>query len=140
VCGKIDTNKEKTMPVDARVCDYMHQDPLTITADETLGAAASTMSDNHIRHLPVTQDGELVGILSEREINLVKFIPDGLSLKITDVMSPTVFAVGPTTYLRDVVRTMAKEKYGAVVVQEMGGKIVGIFTAIDALRILADLL
>ena len=39
----------------------------------------------------------------------------------------------------DVVREMAHHKYGCAVVAE-GGKVVGVFTTIDAMRVLTDLL
>lgn len=128
------------MDVTARISDHMHANPITITCDETVAAAMSLMNQNGIRHLPVMQDELLVGILSEREANLVRFLPEGLSLKISDVMTPDVYSVGPSEPLRDVVQRMAVEKMGAVVIQEIDGSVVGIFTAIDALKILTGFL
>jgi acetoin utilization protein AcuB len=52
-------------------------------------------------------------------------------------MSQEPYTVPPEAPLGDVVRTMATERYGAALVVDHG-KVVGIFTAIDAMRLLAD--
>ena len=53
---------------------------------------------------------------------------------------PDVFAVSPDTELSEVLEEMAEEKYGCAVVQEKDGKVVGVFTTLDACRLLAELL
>jgi len=123
-----------------RIADHMHAIPETVEAEETLGRALATMQDNHIRHLPVLRQGELAGILSDREANLVRLIPDGLELKVSDVMTSPVFSANVDDSLSSVVEVMASKKYGAVVVQNDLGDVVGIFTVTDAMRILNELL
>ncbi|MDH3977166.1 MAG: CBS domain-containing protein, partial [Gammaproteobacteria bacterium] len=42
--------------------------PYSIEADQTVNAAIASMQSHSIHHLPVTEDGELTGIISHREI------------------------------------------------------------------------
>jgi CBS domain-containing protein len=47
------------------------------------------------------------------------------------------YTVNPDTPLCDVARAMADHKYGCALVIEPGGKLVGLFSTIDALHVLA---
>jgi len=53
-------------PVATRVGDVMTSNPRTIAPDDSFGAALVAMHDNGYRHLPVVEDGQLVGIVSTR--------------------------------------------------------------------------
>jgi CBS domain-containing protein len=46
----------------------MTPDPLTIRADDEILAAAQLMGERKLRHLPVVEDGNLVGIVSMRDV------------------------------------------------------------------------
>lgn len=54
--------------VDAVVADYMTRDPETIEPDETTQHAAVLMIHGGFRHLPVVERGEVVGIVSIRDL------------------------------------------------------------------------
>jgi CBS domain-containing protein len=81
-----------------------------------------------------------VGILSDRDINLVYSLPGGKKMKVEDVMTESPYSVGKDTPLSDVVREMAHKKYGAAVVMDGQDRVVGIFTATDGLSILEEAL
>ena len=53
-------------PVATRVVDVMTANPKTISPTESYGAALVAMHDNGYRHLPVVEEGQLVGIVSTR--------------------------------------------------------------------------
>ena len=53
---------------DAVVRDWMTTDPDTIEPDETIQHAATLMMHGGFRHLPVTEGGAVVGILSIRDL------------------------------------------------------------------------
>ena len=50
-----------------RLADVMTRDPKTITADKPFLHALQLMHDGGFRHLPVVEDGRLLGIVSVRD-------------------------------------------------------------------------
>jgi CBS domain-containing protein len=54
--------------VDATVRDLMTTDPETIEADASIDRAAVLMLHGGFRHLPVVEGGEVVGVLSMRDL------------------------------------------------------------------------
>jgi acetoin utilization protein AcuB len=124
--------------MDYSIAAHMTQSPHTIGRGQTLAVAHELMLRHDIRHLPVLDGGKLVGILSERDLLLLETFRgiDQRTVKVEEAMVPEPFVVSPSAPAGEVCRLMAQHKYGSVVVAEHG-KVVGIFTAIDALRILA---
>lgn len=119
--------------------DLMTPAPHTIGSDQKLAMAHKVMRDHALRHLPVLRGGRLVGVLTQRDLFFLETVA-GVDIAIdnvTDAMSPDVYSVTPDEPLHDVVRTMADRKIGCAVVVDRGA-VVGIFTATDALRHLAD--
>jgi CBS domain-containing protein len=56
-------------PLDrARISEAMTKDPITVGPGTSLREAAKTMADRWIRHLPVVDNGKLVGVLSQRDL------------------------------------------------------------------------
>jgi acetoin utilization protein AcuB len=114
----------------------------SITRGETLAAAHERMRLGGVRHLPVLDDdGKLIGVVSERDLFFTETLrgakPDTVTVDVA--MSDDAYAVTPDTPLDEVAATMANHKYGcAVVFRER--RVVGIFTTVDALRVLVDLL
>jgi CBS domain-containing protein len=53
---------------EARVRDWMTENPVTASADMTAADAARTMLDNGFRHLPIVEDERAVGIVSIRDV------------------------------------------------------------------------
>lgn len=122
------------------IADHMTSSPHTIDADSPLGLAQRILRDNNIRHLPVVKNGNLVGILSDRNVKTALASAGGETFLVADAMMPDVFTVPANTDLTVVLDEMAEEKYGSVVVQDEDGKLAGIFTTVDACRLLSHLL
>lgn len=53
-------------PATTPLADVMTSSPVTVTPDKSFGYALVVMHDNGFRHLPVVEDGKLVGIVSAR--------------------------------------------------------------------------
>lgn len=124
-----------------RIERYMTESPHTIGRDQTLAAAHRVMREHGIRHLPVLEGGKLVGIVSQRDLHLLETLDDvdPEQVEVSEAMTQDVYAVGPRTALKAVVSEMAEHKYGAAVIMEQG-RVSGVFTTVDALRALAELL
>lgn len=115
--------------------------PLTIDPSLSLHDAADRMFSHTIRHLPVVDEGHLVGLLSERDITLIDSLPgvERSTVKVGEAMKTQVYTEAPDATIEAVVATMAEKRLGSVVVVE-AGNVVGIFTAVDAMRLLSDVL
>ncbi|HVH42902.1 MAG TPA: CBS domain-containing protein [Labilithrix sp.] len=117
----------------------MTRTPHTIGSDQSLAQAHKVMREHGLRHLPVLRGGELVGILTQRDLYFLESI-SGVDVdldSVADAMSPDVYSVGPNESLRDVARVMADRKLGCALVIDRG-QVLGIFTVTDALRHIAS--
>jgi acetoin utilization protein AcuB len=120
---------------------YMTMNPKTIGFDQTLKKAEKIMNEEKIRHLPVLNGGKLVGILSHRDIKIVTSFKDVDPAQITveEAYTPDPYFTNPEAKLNEVVEMMASHKYGCVLVTD-SNKLVGIFTWVDALNAMKELL
>ncbi len=114
--------------------------PQTIGMDLPLKVAKEFMQKHQVRHLPVLDGGKLVGILSDRDIKFAGNFDGAEAMIVADVMTPDPYSVTPDQPLDAVVTKMAEHRYGCAVVEQTNGKVVGIFTANDGLRVLTELL
>ena len=118
---------------------YMSYDPFFITAEKTVIEAQDLMKKHNIRHLPVLHDGEVIGILSDRDIKLaMSLIQADAMIKAGYICHDHVYHVEPETHIDQVAQVMAEKHYGCAVVLQ-NGKLVGIFTTVDACRALAEI-
>ncbi|MBK6690498.1 MAG: CBS domain-containing protein [Deltaproteobacteria bacterium] len=119
----------------------MTTSPHTIGKDQSLAHAHAILKEHRIRHLPVLDGGALVGMLTERDLALIESLSsvDPSGLHVEDAMTPLPFSVHPDSPLDQVAQEMAEKRYGSAVVVA-NNKVVGIFTAVDAMTALADLL
>lgn len=130
--------------------DLMTPDPMTVTPQASIAEVWNLMRELEIRHVPVVQEGALVGMLSDRDLarlDLARiFAVEGaatvlkqLTSPIVAIMSSDVIAVEPETPVSDVVELLLEHKVGALpVVEPQSGDIVGIVSYIDVLRTLRD--
>jgi CBS domain-containing protein len=119
------------------MADVMTPQPHTIGREQTLEVAHRMMRDNGVRHLPVLERGELVGVLTQRDLYFLETI-NGVKLEedvVSDAMSADSYVVAPGDPLPKVAATMANRRLGCAVVVERG-RVIGIFTAMDALGLL----
>jgi acetoin utilization protein AcuB len=121
------------------VADYMTPGPHTIGREQSLLAAKQMMQKIHARHLPVLHGGKLVGVLSDRELAAVETLPGSRQMTVEDAMVPDVYVTSQDTPLATVAGEMARQRVGSAIVLK-DDHVVGVFTAVDALRALAETL
>ena len=128
----------KTTP---HVRKYMSTDLQTIGDEQTMLMAHRLMRQGLIHHLPVLHQGKLVGLVSDRDLNLLEALStvDPKVVMVSEAMNSNPYVVAPDTPLVEAVLTMTAQKYGAAVVCD-NHTVVGIFTTVDALTALAELL
>jgi CBS domain-containing protein len=127
------------------VSRFMTRSPVTISPDASAVEAARLMEDRGFRHLPVERNGELVGLVSDRDIMLgiggakdADLPLEGVAQLVEDVMRTPVICVesderGPVAAAR-----MIEQKVGALPVPE-DGRLVGIVTETNLVKAFRDL-
>ena len=132
--------------------DLMTANPATVTPQSTVAEAWDLMRELDVRHVPVIQDGALVGMLSDRDrayLDMARVLTaEGadalrreLTMSVVKVMRSDVIFVEPETEVSDVVELLIESKIGAIpVVRPDTRELVGIVSYIDALRALQELL
>jgi acetoin utilization protein AcuB len=126
-----------------QILAYMTPFPYSIDVDAPLAEAHAFLRERHIRHLPVTERGQLAGVLTDRDIKLALGpdlgSPPERELTVRDVFQPDSYVVDAGATLENVASVMAARHLGSALVTR-GGKLVGIFTTTDACRALARVL
>lgn len=140
----VSVRRRSAEPRIARVHEFMTACPHTIERDATLADARAAMIELRARHLPVVHQGLLVGILSDRDVELCESLLVDTPGRahpptVSEAMTEVVFTCGPMAHLHAVANEMAKHKYGSAVVVDADHphQVVGMFTTTDALRALA---
>lgn len=120
---------------------YMTTTPQVLSMEASVKDAHELMHRLQIRHLPVCDGPRCVGMLSDSDLFKAEalFAADPATLKAKNVMATNLYSVSPHSPVDEVVDEMAKKKFGSAVVID-NGKVVGVFTATDALSAFAELL
>jgi len=117
--------------------------PYFVEADEPVERVKLLMLEHTIRHIPVQENGAVVGIVSERDLHhsAVRSLPKEKreQIRAREVMVSNPYVVTFDTPLNKVTREMAKRHIGSAIILHHG-KLAGILSAMDACRILAEIL
>lgn len=122
--------------------EVMSAHPHTIGAEQTLARARQEMVRHGVRQLPVLHGGALVGVVTERDVELLEGL-EGLRtevVRVEEVMMPEVYVVHPSTPLVEVAREMVRRKLGYAIVSAHETDVAGIFTTLDAMKLVERLL
>lgn len=117
--------------------------PYSIDRNEPVEIAEKMMKEHEIRHLPVTEQGKLVGVITRQDVKRAMVFGQNAVSKeeclVKNICEEEPYIVDLYEPLENVVINMAeKHVTSALVVKK--GKLVGIFTVADACRFLGKLL
>ena len=118
------------------VYQWMTPLPFSVHRGDSVAKAHALFTQHGIRHLPVIDDDMLVGLISERDVQVAELFAGTRELSIESVMAPDPWVTAPFTPLAEVAAEMTKRREDAVVVVD-AGRVVGLFTSVDALRAIA---
>lgn len=127
------------------VSELMTPNPITITHNQTVGKAIETMIRRDVRRLPVTKDGKLVGIISDRDLRqmggrsslkLPKSDQDDayLQLPVEEAMTLSVITIRENQTVQEAITLMLKNKISGLPVVDREGKLTGILSELDVLK------
>ena len=106
---------------------FMTPDPKVVSPDETVDAAWDRMASIQAHHLPVVEDGVLIGIISDRDLR------DDLDGLVRDVMTREPITVRPEGGLIEAGKVLLSNQINAVPVVDSNGILVGVLTTTNCL-------
>ncbi|MHB8655744.1 MAG: CBS domain-containing protein [Terriglobia bacterium] len=132
------------------VREIMTTEVTTVQETETMFDAAMIFARSSLRHLPVLRDTNLVGVLTERDVK--RFAPGLLSgvsseqynhllesTPLSKVMTRNPMTLKPDQDVSDAANIFSTKRFGCLPVVE-DGKLVGIVTTSDMLKLLAKIM
>ena len=115
--------------------------PYSVERAAPLSEARHVMDQYEVRHLPVTDGHELVGIITDRDMRSVLALPNGRrivsNLTVKDLYVADAYVVDLNEPIETVLLTMAQKHIGSALVTRRG-RLAGVFTAVDACRCFGD--
>jgi IMP dehydrogenase len=106
----------------------MIADPVTLPPHATLGQAHEIMSRFHISGVPITENGKLVGILTNRDLRF----EDRMGRRVSEVMTRDGLVTAPVgTTLEQAQATLAKHRIEKLPVVDAAGRLKGLITVKD---------
>ena len=120
--------------------DWMKKDLITVGRQESLQECIRRMKKHSIRHLPVVEDGKLVGFITAgdvRQVYIASIIED---LTINDVMIRDPITTTPTTEIGDAAKIIHYNKIGGLPVVDDDDRLVGIITVGDIMAAFIELM
>jgi CBS domain-containing membrane protein len=135
--GKIESESELM-----KIRDVMRHDPVSVSETTPVSEVLELVHRLSVRHVPVLNHGELVGIISDRDLRevatpalLPKEARPLLGLPARNVMSTDVVALGPDDDAARAIDLIIETGVGAIPVLEPDStRLVGIVSYVDLLR------
>jgi CBS domain-containing protein len=111
-------------------------DVLEIEADAPVLEAVKRMVDANVGSLLVTKDGDVAGIVSERDYlrRVARDGPTGDEVTVGEIMSSPLIVVSPETPIDECMALMTDRRIRHVPVVEEGGDVVGIVSIGDVVK------
>ena len=130
------------LEIPATVSEVMTRDVVTVDENDTLLHLLGSMKSLRFRHLPVTDDDRLIGLVTERDLLGIassNLLPEQAERDrilqqrycVRDVMVRQVMTVSPETSLQEAGRLLLKQRFGCLPVVDGNNVLRGILTASD---------
>ncbi len=130
---------------------WMTRDPVTIEADTPFLEARLLLKEKQIRHLPVLENGKLIGVITDRDLK--EAAPSGATtldvfelnyllfrMKVRDLVKKAPITIKPTNSVEKAALLMHDHRIGCLPVVDDAGKLVGMITETDLLEVMVEIL
>jgi len=133
------------------VAKRMTPTPKTIESNATIADASEMMRSNKIRRLPVVDNGQLVGIVTDRDLRSVSPSPATTlsifelnyllaKMKVKDIMHKDVVTIDVGATIEEAALTMSNHHIAGLVVVNSAGSVVGIITETNIFNSFVDIM
>src|SRR3982751_6523019 len=119
-----------------RIRKIMTSNPSTVEPDKTVVDAARIMKQEDAGVVPVTENGRLTGMVTDRDI-AIRVVAEGKdpqSTTVREVASTDLVTIDPEQDLDEALRLMAKHQVRRLPVVEEDGRLVGVVAQADVAR------
>jgi acetoin utilization protein AcuB len=132
------------------VKNWMSKNVITINEDDSMQEALKLMKQHNIRMMPVLKNGQLVGVLTDRDLKRAS-ASDATTLdvhellyliskiKVKSIMSKSPISVPPDLTVEETAEVLLNNKISGAPVVDDSGKVVGTITQTDLFRVLIAL-
>ncbi|MFA5582586.1 MAG: CBS domain-containing protein [Bacteriovoracaceae bacterium] len=124
---------------DLKVEEFTSPYVISISSKDLLDKALQLMQENGIRHLPVIDDKDVKGMISERDVLTHMGKVWDKVMHVEDIMNSDILSVNVNENLGDVAFQLSSQKKGSALVLDDEGMVYGIFTTTDALNALVEI-
>lgn len=114
------------------VKDCMTKNPITISEHEDVQYGFYILKKHDIRQLPVTNNGNILGIITERDLRMV--IEKEYGIKIKSAMSTNLQTITKEDSVEKAAQIIHDNKYNALPVVDKEDMLVGIITVTDIIE------
>lgn len=115
------------------------KEPITVSPSDRVSHARRIMLDKDIGRLPIVENNDIVGIITEKDVakammNFRALVPDNQqderirNLIVGDIMTRNVISVRTNTPIMEVISVLLKENIGGVPVLNLKDELVGIIS------------
>jgi CBS domain-containing protein len=123
----------------------MQREFASVRSDERLDFVDDVMALGRVRHMPVVDDGKLVGVVTQRDLlaaSLARVLDFDhqerrtflRSIDVCEVMVRRPITVAPSAILAEAAALLLRHKIGCLPVVGSGGEALGLVTETDLLR------
>src|ERR671938_234800 len=116
--------------------EIMTANPSTVEPDQSVVEAAKIMKQEDAGVVPVTENGRLTGMVTDRDI-AIRVVAEGKdpqSTVVREVASKNLVTIDPQQDLDEALRLMAKHQVRRLPVVEEDGRLVGVVAQADVAR------
>jgi len=129
----------------------MTSNPITITSTATIADASELMRTNKFRRLPVVDDGELVGLVTDRDLRAVAPSPATTlsifelnyllaKMQIKDIMQKKIITIKADAAVEEAALLLYNHRIGGLVVVDDNGAVTGVITETDIFKCFVDIM
>ena len=116
------------------VSNKMTRNVTCILPQDTLIDASDMMQELHVRHLPVVENGRIIGMISDRDLLRA---PTGTK-HVREIMTNQVITCAATASVSEVANRMLQQRIDSIPISKRDGTIIGIVTTTDILKMVAN--
>ena len=126
-----------------KVANVMTTHPVSVAPEDSIQQTLEIMDEENFRQLPVTNEKELIGIITDRDIrsflggrslSYLEAQEVAMKTKVAAVMTDKPITLSPDDDLREAVELLLEEKVGGIPIVDPDGGLMGIITYVDVLR------